>query len=295
MIRDPYSERPKADATARVALAEYEQRLRWEHRDLDESDAAEAEAVAAAAEAQRWALAGDVFKALGAHFFSAGPQPEEVMQRVFAAAAARRPDLLDGMSKREIRLACEETPAARKWRVAALFPGEEDVRARYKAIIGQLRAAFSANRRRLPARVTLNDALTVAGGVETALASETLSRVLGRIFFEGCDPRAVVQHTFALFGWLGRDMQLNMSFEALGQLFDEQRATQSWRSKKVEKLLRDAGFRGVNTGWQKPAGAVEKFRQSAKGNRNRSKPKRVRNRAGIFFKPSTSTNTTQNQ
>ena len=223
-------------------------------------------------------LEREAFSRLCKHWFSAGPHPEEVLQRVFAATADRRPDLLRGLTAHEIRLGREESARGRRWRLQAIFPDEDGLRRRYREIVGTLAAAFvGAHRPEIP-RVTLTEALCVApDGTEPPEATETLSRVLERIFRGGTDPRAVAQYTFALAGWLFRDLQLNMSLDALGRLFDEERATQSWRSKRrVEGMLREAGFRGCKAGWQKTETAVAKFRTAATGNRNRTKRRQSR-------------------
>jgi hypothetical protein len=217
----------------------------------------------------------EVFVRLCQHWFSAGPQPEEVLQRVFAAAADRRPDLLRGLSKKEIALAREESARGRKWRLQAIFPGNREPREKYRSLVESLRAAFSGARRPSIERVTLRDALTLGKATEPPEATETLSRVLEKIFRGGIDPRAIAQATFALTGWLFRDLQLNMSLEALGNLFDEERATQSWRSKTyIEEMLRAAGFRGCKTAWQKPQSAVAHYAESAQGNTNRRRKRR---------------------
>lgn len=234
-------------------------------------------------------LEREAFSRLCKHWFSAGPHPEEVLQRVFAATADRRPDLLRGLTAREIRLGREESSRGRRWRLQALFPGEDGLRQRYREIVGTLGAAFSGARRPEIPRVTLAEALCVArDGTEPQEASETLSRVLEKIFRGGTDPRAVAQYTFALCGWLFRDLQLNMSLDALGRLFAEERATQSWRSKRfVEGMLREAGFRGCKAGWQKTESACGKFRDAAKDNHNRSKRRQSRRSLSLHLDPAT--------
>lgn len=224
-----------------------------------------------------WGVRQQVFKRLCAHWFSAGPSPEEVLQRVFAAAADRRPDLLRGLSRREIDLAREESDRGRRWRLDALFAGRAgDWRTRYREVSQTLRVAFTDARRPEIPRVTLNEALSVGPDEsEPEEATETLSRVLETIFRAGAEPRSVAQQAFALTGWLFRNLQLNMSLEALGRLFAEERATQSWRSKVyVEGLLRGAGFKGCKAGWQKPIAACESYRAAARGNQNRRRAAR---------------------
>ncbi len=226
---------------------------------------------------REWTIEREVFTRLCAHWFSAGPHPEEVLQRVFAATADRRPDLLGELTRHEITLAREESMRGRRWRLRALFAGRgEDWRVRYAAIVSTLSVAFAEANRPEIERMTLSEALCVgACRTEPREATETLSRVLERLFCTGCDPRCVVQQTFALTGWLFRDLQLNMSLDGLGKLFGEQRATQSWRSKiYVEGMLREAGFRGCKAGWQKPESAVDSYRNAAKGNQNRRNGRR---------------------
>ncbi len=225
-----------------------------------------------AGDGRDWLHEREVFARLCAHWFSAGPQPDEVLQRVFAAAADCRPDLLRGLTPRAVALAREESPRGKRWRIEAIFSGcGMGFAERYRAITETLRVAFSDARRPVIPRVTLNEALCVGpGGTEPPEASETLSRVLETLFRAGDSPRAVVQQTFALTGWLFRDLQLNMSLEELGALFSEERATQSWRSKVyIEGLLRAAGFKGCKAGWQKPSAACASYAAAARGNQNR--------------------------
>lgn len=235
-----------------------------------------------------WIIEKEVFTRLCKHWFSAGPQPEEVLQRVFAATADRRPDLLRGLTPREIELGRQESKNGRRWRIAALFPSDEAPRERYSAITRTLAAAFAGARRPEIPRVTFNEALCVSPtGHEPLEATETLSRVLETIFANGSDPRAVAQRTFSLVGWLFRDLQLNMSLDALGKLFAEERATQSWRSKVfVEAMLRNAGFRGCKAAWQKPESAVRTYSEKALGNTNRRRKRR------FFTNPQPTTNPT---
>lgn len=231
----------------------------------------------ATASERTWVVEREVFRRLCVHWFSGGPSPEEVLQRVFAAALARRPDLLTGFTRRETALAVEDSARGLRWRLIALFDGVGlDWRKRYLQTVSTLRVAFEDAGRPELSRLTLSEALgaTAAGG-EPAEAAETLSRVLETIFRAGNSPRAIAQQTFALTGWLFRDLQLNMPFEALGSLFSETRATQSARSKVyVEGLLKGSGCRGFKAGWQKPAAACDSFSRAAQGNQNRRRTRR---------------------
>lgn len=218
------------------------------------------------------AIEREVFSRLCAHWFSAGPNPEEVVQRVFHAALDRRPDLLRGMSTYAVAMATEESSRGRRWRLKQLFA---DVgshwRERYRVIVETLAAAFDkAGRPEIPC-VTLNEALSAGMDAEPEGATELLSRVLDLFFALGADLRDVARLAFTWSGWLGRDRQLNMSLEEVGTIFDETRAAQSWRAKEiVEAYLRRAGCRGFRAPWQKGQAAVDAYTAAAKGNHNRA-------------------------
>jgi hypothetical protein len=214
----------------------------------------------------------DVFNRLCKHWFSAGPEPEEVVQRVFAAALDRRPDLLAGMKPREVAMATEETARGKRCRLQQIFAGKgSHWRELYHAAVLTLTTAFVDNGRPEIEPMTLNDAIGIGRcGGEPPEATETLSRTLEFIFEDGSALRVVAQRTFALTGWLFRDSQLNMSLEEIGALFDETRAAQSWRSKEtVQKRLKKAGCRGFKAPWHPPEDAVRKFQMAQLGNTHR--------------------------
>lgn len=225
------------------------------------------------ADGYEWTIEREVFGRLCAHWFSAGPNPEAVVQRVFAAASSRRPDLLRGMSRRDVELVAEDSARGRRFRFQQLFKGcGAEWRSRYRAIVDTLALAYSKAGRPVIARVTLRDALAVGTDrVEPVEAGETLSRILDLLFIDGPNVRAVAQITFALTSWLSRDLQLNMSLEQLGVLFSETRAAQSWRiGEVIGGLLRRARMGGCKAPWQKSEMANEVYAEVQRGNHNRA-------------------------
>jgi len=255
---------PRHDRLARQWWAEKEQHLTRESEYLAELEEQETRDMTS----ER-----DVFCRLCKHWFSAGPQPEEVIQRVFAAAMHRRPDLIVMLTRHELAMATEESARGTRWRLKRIFAEMGGHwRAQYHEICQTLTTAFVDAGRPEIEPVTLNEAVGIGpGGDELQSATETLSRTLEFIFESGSHPRTVAQRTFALTGWLFRDTQLNMSFEQIGALFDETRAAQSWRSKQaVQARLQRAGFRGFKAPWQKPEEAVRKFAAAQLGNTNRA-------------------------
>lgn len=209
-----------------------------------------------------------VFERLNAYWFSAGPQPEEVVSRVYHAARKYRPDLLQGMSARARELAAQRSEMGQRWRLRAMFAGRNSHkthwRERYDAIVATLKAAYDEAARPDIAPLDLTEAKGGNG-------LRTLNRMLELFFAGGTDLRDVARLTFTWCGWLGRDHLLNMSLQKLGEIFDETRAAQSWRAKEVvESLLKTAGCRGFRAPWQKSETAVEAYARAARGNHNRS-------------------------
>lgn len=100
---------------------------------------------------------------------------------------------------------------------------------------------------------------------------EALRGLLAYFFAEGPHPGVVLRRVFAVTWALDRSLVANMTQTDMAIMFDETKASQSWRIKKIfSGYLQKWGAKGFKAPGQKTETAGRAYAAAAMGNKNRS-------------------------
>lgn len=107
---------------------------------------------------------------------------------------------------------------------------------------------------------------------EHAVRAEAIDDWLAWIFEDGPDLERAAKRLFSFVRSYRPDLIRNMSGAEISALFNQTRAAESARTRKItEATLKKAGYRCTALPFQKSASARAKFSKAQMGNRNRAK------------------------
>jgi hypothetical protein len=244
---------------------------------FDEICEAEERVVAQDAEdeiAEWWPEACTALDATVDFVFADGPHPADVLWRFWSLAITFRRDEAADWRHADTQLFWQQGRPGSLFRLRLIFsdakPTESDERIRAVLAVASGRA-----RKRYgwqPGATSPRIADLLNPDRWSVTQSETIARLFDFAFAAGTDANRVMKRVYAVTKWLRSDLLMHMSLQQLGDLFDETKASPSWRIKQlVNDALAAIGMRGCNAGWQKRAGAALAYGEVQKGNRNRVK------------------------
>ncbi len=109
---------------------------------------------------------------------------------------------------------------------------------------------------------------------------EALGAMMRFFFADGPHLGCVVRRVFAIGKAITPELIAHMTVEELAQMFDETKAAQSWRIKKIfSDYQRDRGVKGFKAPFQKSEESRAAFSRAQRGNTNRRAKAKIRTAA----------------